>query len=157
MLVVQLKITNYDTKIGKLEKKISDHNHDKYITTAEFHTLAADVFNARLAQANLTTKIDFDAKLSSLNRKITANKTKHLLVENELKKLKTSDSGYFIDKVILKNMVHKIIQYFTQCTDILKLLLVLVMVVTFITGDLKDCLTKELILLLRPIIVLLQT
>ena len=157
MLADQLKITNYDTKIGKLENKISDHNHDKYITTAEFHTLAADVFNARLAQANLTTKIDFDAKLSSLNRKITANKTKHLLVENELKKLKTSDSGYFIDKVILKNMVHKIIQYFTQCTDILKLLLVLVMAVTFITGDLKDCLTKELILLLRPIIVLLQT
>ena len=71
--------------------------------------MAADVFNARLAQANLTTKIDFDAKFSSLNRKITANKTKHLLVENELKKLKTSDSGYFIDKVILKNMVHKII------------------------------------------------
>ena len=71
--------------------------------------MAADVFNARLAQANLTTKIDFDAKLSSLNRKITANKTKHLLVENELKKLKTSDSGHFIDKVILKNMVHKII------------------------------------------------
>ena len=71
--------------------------------------MAVDVFNARLAQANLTTKIDFDAKLSSLNRKITANKTKHLLVENELKKLKTSDSGYFIDKVILKNMVHKII------------------------------------------------
>ena len=71
--------------------------------------MAADVFNVRLAQANLTTKIDFDAKLSSLNRKITANKTKHLLVENELKKLKTSDSGYFIDKVILKNMVPKIL------------------------------------------------
>ena len=60
--------------------------------------MAVDVFNARLAQANLTTKIDFDAKLSSLNRKITANKTKHLLVENELKKLKTSDSSYFICK-----------------------------------------------------------
>ena len=26
-----------------------------------------------------TTKTDFDAKLSSLNRKITANKSKHLL------------------------------------------------------------------------------
>ena len=32
--------------------------------------------------------IDFDAKLSSLNRKITANKTKHLLAESELKRLK---------------------------------------------------------------------
>ena len=44
------------------------------------------------------TKTDFDAKLSSLNRKITSNKTKHLLVENELKKLKTFDSSYFIGK-----------------------------------------------------------
>ena len=52
-------------------------------------------FNTRLTQANLITKTDFDAKLSSLNRKITANKSKHLLVENELKKLKTFDSGYF--------------------------------------------------------------
>ena len=43
-------------------------------------------------------KTDFDAKLSSLNKKITSNKTKHLLVENELNKLKTFDSGYFIGK-----------------------------------------------------------
>ena len=45
--------TNYDTKITKLEKKLTDHNHDKYINTPEFNTLAAKVFNARLAQANL--------------------------------------------------------------------------------------------------------
>ena len=36
--------------------------------------------------------------MSSLNRKITANKTKNLLFENELKKLKTFDSSYFISK-----------------------------------------------------------
>ena len=60
--------------------------------------MVTDVFDARLAQANLTTKTDFDAKLSSLNRKITANKSKNLLVENELKKLKTFDSSYFIGK-----------------------------------------------------------
>ena len=35
------------------------------------------------------TKTDFDAKLSSLNRKIASNKSKHLLVKNELEKLKT--------------------------------------------------------------------
>ena len=52
----------------------------------------------RLAQASLITKTDFDAKLSSLNRKITSNKSKHLLVENELNKLKTFDSSYFIGK-----------------------------------------------------------
>ena len=85
-----VKKNNYDTKILELEKK--------YIATPEFNTLAADVFNARLAQANLIAKTDFDAKLSSLNRKITSNKTKHLLVENELNKLKTFDSSYFIGK-----------------------------------------------------------
>ena len=50
------------------------------------------------------TKTDFDAKLSSLNRKITANKSKHLLVENEFKKLKTFDSICFSAKVTLKKM-----------------------------------------------------
>ena len=54
--------------------------------------------NARLAQANLLTKTDFDAKLLSLNRKITKNKSKHLLFENELNKLKIFDSDYFIGK-----------------------------------------------------------
>ena len=44
----------------------------------------------------MTTKTYFNAILSSLNRKITQNKTK--LVENELKKLKTFDSNYFIGK-----------------------------------------------------------
>ena len=93
-----VKKTDYDTKITEIEKKLTDHNHDKYITTPEFNTLAADVFNARLAQANLITKTDFDAKLSSLNRNITANKSKYLLVENELKTLKTFDLSYFIGK-----------------------------------------------------------
>ena len=36
--------------------------------------------------------------MSSLNRKIIQNKSKHLLIENELSKLKTFDSGYFIGK-----------------------------------------------------------
>ena len=85
-------------KLLKLKKKLTDHNHDKYITTPEFNTLAADAFNARLAQANLIAKTDFDAKLSSLKGKITSNKSKHLLTESELKKLKTFDSSYFIGK-----------------------------------------------------------
>ena len=39
----------------------------------------------------MATKTDFDAKLLSLNRKITSN-------ENELQKLKTFDSSYFRGK-----------------------------------------------------------
>ena len=56
------------------------------------------MFNARLAQSNLITKTDFDAKLSSINRKITQNKSKHLIVQNKLNKLMTFDSSYFIGK-----------------------------------------------------------
>ena len=76
--------TDYNTKITDIENKLNNHNHEKYVATSEFNTLAADVFNARLAQANLITKTDFDAKLSSLNRNITANKTKHFLNDNDL-------------------------------------------------------------------------
>ena len=36
----------------------------------EFNTLAANVFNTRLAQANLITKIDFDAKLLQIRQNI---------------------------------------------------------------------------------------
>ena len=93
-----IKKNRHDAKITESEKKLNDHDHGKYITTPEFNTLAASVFHARLAQANLITKADFDAKLSSLNRKITANKSKYLIVSNELKKLKTFDSSYFIGK-----------------------------------------------------------
>ena len=91
-----VKKTGYNSKITEIEKKITDHNH--YINTPEFNTLAADVFNARLAQGDLITKSDFDAKLSSLNKETTSNKTKHLLVENEFKKLKTFNSVYFRGK-----------------------------------------------------------
>ena len=79
-----VKKTDYNTKITDIENKLNNHNHDKYAATSEFNTLAANVFNARLAQANLITKTDFDAKLSSLNRKITANKTKHFFNDNDL-------------------------------------------------------------------------
>ena len=44
------------------------------------------------------TKTDFDDKQINLNRKITSNKTKHLLVKNKLKKLETFDSIYFRGK-----------------------------------------------------------
>ena len=81
-----------------VENKFNNHNHDKYTDILEFNKLTAGVFNARWAQVNLIIKTDFDATLSSLNRKITQNKSKHLLVESELKRLKTFDSSYFIGK-----------------------------------------------------------
>ena len=55
------------------------------------------------------TKTDFDAKLSGFNRKITKNKTDHLLVKNELKKLKTFDSSYYNGKSFFKGDLFNIL------------------------------------------------
>ena len=45
--------------------------------------------------SNLVKKTDFDARLKKISDGVTKNKAKHLLVENELKKLQKFDSAYF--------------------------------------------------------------
>ena len=52
-----VKKTDYNAKISDIKEKITDHG--KYITTPEFNTLAARVFNARLVQADLVKKNRF--------------------------------------------------------------------------------------------------
>ena len=47
--------------------KVADHYREKYITTPELNKFMAVIFPARLAQASLITKADFDTKLISLN------------------------------------------------------------------------------------------
>ena len=76
-----VKKTEYETKVTKIENKLNNHNHDKYITTSEFNDLAADVFNARLAQANLITNTNCDAKLPSLQRKLRKINQKNYLLK----------------------------------------------------------------------------
>ena len=65
--------TILNTKICEDENKTPDHS--KY-TTQEYNKLTAEDFAARLKQANLVSKTDFDNKLISFNRKSTSNKTK---------------------------------------------------------------------------------
>ena len=89
------KKKHYNTKINEIEKKIIDHNHGRYVTTPEFNKLKTENFKARLAQASLLTKTDFDIKLQDISKRVTSKKTKLLLLENDLKKLKTFDLSYF--------------------------------------------------------------
>ena len=58
---------------------------------------------------SLITKIDFDAKLKNISERVTNNKSKDILLDNELKKLKTL-VGYF-EKIKL-NEVRKEISFF---------------------------------------------
>ena len=52
--------TVLNTKISEVESKIP--NHDKYITTPEFNKLPTENLTARIKQANLVTKTDFEKK-----------------------------------------------------------------------------------------------
>ena len=56
MLIIQLKKTDYNRKTCEIEKKISDYDHDKYITTPEFNKLTAENVPARFTQAKLASK-----------------------------------------------------------------------------------------------------
>ena len=88
-------ITNLttNTALAVVENRLVDHS--QYINTPEFTNLTAENFTARLKRASFTTKgdiavfvkkIDFYSKLKNLNKKIISSKSKHLLIENELKK-----------------------------------------------------------------------
>ena len=61
------KKTDHNKKTSEIEKKVRDHNHDKYITTPECNNLAAGVFTAKLAQTDIVTKTDFDTKLQDIS------------------------------------------------------------------------------------------
>ena len=89
MLVISQKNPDYTEKINEIEKKITDHDHNKYITTQEFDKLPSENFAARLAQTNLARKhdianfvkkTDFDAKLNNSIKNVTSNKTMDVLV-----------------------------------------------------------------------------
>ena len=81
----------------KLRKKIiTDHNHDKFITTQKFNRLISEDFAARLKQVNVARKTDIsdvtgflkktdlDNKLRSFNKSITSNITKDIEFKTKL-------------------------------------------------------------------------
>ena len=65
-----VKKANYDTKISDLEKKLSDHNHDKCITTPEFNTLTADYFICKIS----TSKFNRKRQILMLNCQVLTEK-----------------------------------------------------------------------------------
>ena len=50
----------------------------------------------KIPVTNLVTKTAFDAKLKAISDRVTKNKSNDLLLDNELKKLKTFDTDYVV-------------------------------------------------------------
>ena len=70
-----VKQTEYNTTLDEIEKKITDHNQDKYITTPEFNGLTSGNFTTRLRQSNLAGKSDIDnfVKKTDFDNKLSFN------------------------------------------------------------------------------------
>ena len=112
--IIQLKKTDYDVKITEIEKKVTGHNHDKYITHPVSNTLAA-IFNASLAQANLITKTYF----LMLNCQVFIENVPQINENICLLKINLKSQKYLIAvislaKINLKKLAHKNIQYYNQ-------------------------------------------
>ena len=82
--------TVLNTKFSEVENAISDNS--KYITTQEFNKLTAEYFAARLKQAELGNKTEFDDKVATFNRQITSN---HLEVQKKLNSLIKKKYSFF--------------------------------------------------------------
>ena len=86
-----------NSKISEVENEIPDNS--KYITTREFNKLTAENFAAILKQANLVKKTDFDNKLTSFNKRITSNETKHLGVDKKINSLTSKYYTVFLGRI----------------------------------------------------------
>ena len=78
-----IKKDAYNAKIKNIEDNLPNITNLAYKTTLNPKANLASKSDI----ANFVCKIAFDNKLKNLNKKITSNKTKHVLVENEFQKI----------------------------------------------------------------------
>ena len=83
MLLILLKKTDFNSKINEVERKIPN------ISGPATNSSLTTVENKIPDITSLITKTDFDAKLKSISDRVTNNKSKDILLDNELQKLKT--------------------------------------------------------------------
>ena len=97
-----VKKTDYNIKINEIEKKSTDHNHDKYITTSEFNKFTKDILDLRLKWANVAIKTDManfnnDTDFDNKVKDVTWNKNGL----NELSKKVIAMSAKGLTKVLI--------------------------------------------------------
>ena len=76
-----------------VENKIPDVS--SLVKKIDFNTKVTEIEGKISNYTNLVKKTDLDTKLKKISDRVTKNKSKHLLVENDIKKLKEFDLSYF--------------------------------------------------------------
>ena len=109
--------TGLKTKISEVENKNFNSNN---ITTHEFNKVRAENFAARLKQADLVNKADFDNNLTSFNKRITSNKTKYLGVQKKLGSLITKSYNFCLGRIyfVSNNRSHNTFVYQPTLDDL---------------------------------------
>ena len=102
-----VKKIDYNTKITDIENKLNNHNHVKYVATSVYNTLAANVFNARLAEANLITRL-----ISMLSCQVLIEKL--LQIKQSIFLMIMICVIIVVNNILMKEAVNKIIWYFYQ-------------------------------------------
>ena len=111
MLLVLLKKTDFDSKITEVEGKIPN------ISGLATNLSTTAVENKIPDNTSLITKPDFDAKLKKISDRFTNNKSKDLLLDNELKRLKVlvgSTAKIKSDEVQKENSFNRGFFYYLQ-------------------------------------------
>ena len=85
MLVVWLKKTDFNTKVTEIEGKIPDVSN--LVKKTDFNTKVIEIEGKIPDVSNLVKNTDFDTRLKKISDRVTKNESKHLLVDNELKKI----------------------------------------------------------------------
>ena len=110
-----VKKTDFNTKVTEIEGKIPDVSSlvtksdltvvenkipdvSSLVKKTDFNTKVTEIEDKIPDVSSIVKKADFDTRLKKISYRVTKNKSKYLLVENELKKLKTFDSSYFLGK-----------------------------------------------------------
>ena len=88
--------SDFEDKIDKIDKKILDVTN--LVKKTDFNTKVTEIEGKIPDVSNLVKNTDLDTKLKKISDRVTKNKAKHLLVENELKNLQKFDSAYFTGK-----------------------------------------------------------
>ena len=90
LTVVENKIPDISSLATKSDLAVAD-----LLKKTDFNTKITEVEGTISNHTNLVKKTDLDTKFKKISDRVTKNKSKHLLVENEIKKLKEFDLSCF--------------------------------------------------------------
>ena len=111
-----VKKTDSNTNVSEIGNKITDHDHDKYITNLEFNKFTAENFSARLKQTNLARKSDIAnfVKKTDFDNKPKDVATDKSELNELLKKVKELSTKGLTKDLINKFSIFNEANYFTS-------------------------------------------